>query len=184
MQPEITPECTPELTTERLRLRAWGIDDLDFIVAMDMDPDVGRYLYPHGRPTIQERTVVTRQRLTSNWPKQGGMWFVEWKESGEGLGWCGLFPLDRTDLIEIGYRFITAAWGQGVATEAATQVLDYGFQQLNLDAIVAVTHAENAGSQNVLTKIGLQAHGLKFHYGLNLSYFSLGRESYLDAQLS
>jgi len=66
-------EVQPEFTTERLRLRAWSLDDLDFIVAMDMDPDVGRYLYPHGRPTIQERTVISRRRINSGWPKQGGM---------------------------------------------------------------------------------------------------------------
>jgi RimJ/RimL family protein N-acetyltransferase len=85
------PETTPEFTTERLRLRAWGLDDLDFIVAMDMDPDVGRYLYPNGRPTIQERTVVTRQRLTSGWPKEGGMWFVEWKDNGAATSGKGTY---------------------------------------------------------------------------------------------
>ena len=58
-------EVQPEFTTERLRLRAWSLDDLDFIVAMDMDPDVGRCLYPHGRPTIQERTVISRRRINS-----------------------------------------------------------------------------------------------------------------------
>ena len=176
------PDVQPEFATERLRLRAWNLDDLDFIVAMEMDPEVGRYIYPHGRPTIQERTVVTRQRINSGWPKQGGMWLVEWAESGDLIGWCGMFPLERTDLVEIGYRFITAAWGKGVATEAARRVLDHGFRALELDPIVAVTHPENAGSQNVLTKIGLESHGLQFHYGLDLSYFSLRRADYLTAR--
>jgi len=138
------PDVQPEFATERLRLRAWNLDDLDFIVAMEMDPEVGRYIYPHGRPTIQERTVVTRQRINSGRPKQGGMWLVEWAESGDLIGWCGMFPLERTDLVEIGYRFITAAWGKGVATEAARRVLDHGFWALELDPIVAVTHPENA----------------------------------------
>ena len=175
-------EVQPEFTTERLRLRAWSLDDLDFIVAMDMDPDVGRYLYPHGRPTIQERTVISRRRINSGWPKQGGMWFVEWAESGDPLGWWGMFPLEDSGLVEIGYRFITAAWGKGVATEAATRVLDHGFRALDLDPIVAVTHPGNGGSQNVLGKIGLEVKGLQFDYGLNLCFFSLSRASYLDVQ--
>ena len=37
----------PELHTNRLRLQPWGLDDLEFIVTMDMDTDVGRYLYFH-----------------------------------------------------------------------------------------------------------------------------------------
>ena len=43
-------EVQPEFTTERLRLRAWSLDDLDFIVAMDTDPDVGRYFFVHEPP--------------------------------------------------------------------------------------------------------------------------------------
>ena len=68
---------------------------------------------------------------------------------------CGLSFLEDPGLIEIGYRFVTADWGQGVATEVGTRVLDYGFRELASEPIVAVTHSENAGSQNVLRKIGL-----------------------------
>ena len=169
----------PELQTNRLRLRPWGLADLELTVNMDLDTDVGRYLYFHEQPTAEQRREVTRERMTSDWPPVGGMWFVDWADSGESLGWCGLFPLEDSGLIEIGYHFVTAAWGQGVATEAGTRVLDYGFRELAPDPIVAVTHPENAGSQNVLRKIGLRSEGLRFHYGLNLSFFFLDRDSYL-----
>ncbi len=172
----------PEFLTGRLRLRSWGLDDLEFIVAMDMDPEVGRYLYPHGRPTAEQRRSVTRERITQGWPETGGIWFVEWADSGSPLGWCGLFPLEESGLIEIGYRYVPPAWGKGVATEAAERVLDHGFRELELDPIVAVTHPENVGSQNVLTKIGLKAGGMQFHYGLDLCFFSLGRAEYLNAR--
>ncbi len=172
-------EVQPEFTTERLSLRAWSLDDLDFIVAMDMDPDVGRYLYPHGRPTIQERTVISRRRINSGWPKQGGMWFVEWAESGDPLGWCGMFPLEDSGLVEIGYRFDTAAWGKGIATEAARKVLDLGFGTFEFDPIVAVTHPKNVGSQTVLKNTGLKPDGTKFQYGLEQKFYSLRRADYL-----
>ena len=55
----------PELSTERLRLRPWRLEDLEFVVAMDMDPDVGRYLYPHGWPTAEQRREITRERITN-----------------------------------------------------------------------------------------------------------------------
>ena len=68
---------------------------------------------------------------------------------------CGLSFLEDPGLNEIGCHFVIAAWGQGVATEVGTRVLDYGFRELASEPIVAVTHSENAGSQNVLRKIGL-----------------------------
>ena len=92
---------------------------------------------------------------------------------------CGLSFLEDPGLIEIGCHFVTVTWGQGVATEVGTCVLDYGFRELASNPIVAVTCPENAGSQNVLRKIGLRSEGLRFHYGLNLSFFFLDRDSYL-----
>jgi RimJ/RimL family protein N-acetyltransferase len=60
-----------------------------------------------------------------------------------------------------------------VATEAAAAVLAHGFDVLGFDPIVAVTHPDNASSQQVLKKIGLRAKGLRRAYGLDLSYFEL-----------
>ena len=80
---------------------------------------------------------------------------MDWENGGESLGRRGLVSLEGSGLIEIGYHFVTAASGQGVATEVGTCVLDYGFRELASEPIVAVTHSENAGSQNVVRKIGL-----------------------------
>ena len=81
--------------------------------------------------------------------------------------------------MEIGYRYCRAAWGRGLATEAAVAALDHGFRVLDLDPIVAVTHPDNATSQNVLRKIGLRAAGTAIHYGYELPFFELGRDEYL-----
>ncbi|MDA1099850.1 MAG: GNAT family N-acetyltransferase [Proteobacteria bacterium] len=172
----------PDLDTARLRLRPLRLDDLEFCVAMNMDPDVGRYLFPHGPPMAAEQRDNWRRKITGGWPQPGAIWAVEWAGVEMMLGWCALFFLEESGLIEIGYRYATAAWGQGVATEAAAQVLDHGFRELAFDPIVAVTHPENLGSQQVLKKIGLRPGGLQFHYGLDLSFFSLGRDDYLTSR--
>ncbi|MCS5605723.1 MAG: GNAT family N-acetyltransferase [Alphaproteobacteria bacterium] len=104
---------------------------------------------------------------------------MDWENGGESLGRRGLVSLEGSGLIEIGYHFVTATWGQGVAIEMGTRVLDYGFRELAEDPIVAVTRPENTGSQNVPRKFGLRSDGLRFHYGLNLNFFSLDRDSYL-----
>jgi len=169
----------PDLVTARLRLRPVRLDDLKFCVSMNMDPDVGRYLFPHGPPKEAEQRDIWRRKLSSDWPRRGGIWAIEWAGADEMLGWCGLFPLEESGLIEIGYRYVTAVWGQGVATEAARVVLNHGFREFAFDPIVAVTHPENLGSHRVLMKIGLRPGGLQFQYGMDLSFFSLSRSNYL-----
>jgi [ribosomal protein S5]-alanine N-acetyltransferase len=90
-----------------------------------------------------------------------------------------LFPLENSGLIEIGYRYRAAAWGRGIASEAAAAVLEHGFRSLELDPIVAVTHPANRASQRVLEKIGLRAVGEAWHYGQWLRLFRLTRSQYV-----
>jgi RimJ/RimL family protein N-acetyltransferase len=83
-------------------------------------------------------------------------------------------------LLEIGYRYLRKAWGQGVGMEAARVVLDHGFRSLRLDPIVAVAHPENWASRRVLEKIGLRSEGLARHYGQSLAFYRLNRAEYLE----
>jgi RimJ/RimL family protein N-acetyltransferase len=168
------------LITQRLRLRPRTMADLEACVAMDLDPDVHRFIYGQSLDPDERREQV-RARIATGWPASGGIWVVEWQDAPGFLGWCGLFPLEDSGLIEIGYRYVTSAWGQGIATEAARAVLDHGFRVLCLDPIVGVTHPANLASQHVLAKIGLTARGNAFHYGHWLRFFHLSRAAYLAA---
>lgn len=154
--------------------------DVEACVAMDSDPMVHGFIYPDGIPDLESHENHLRRRIAEGWPQTGGVWVVEWRHEPGFLGWCGLFPLeDSSGPIEIGYRYVRAAWGQGAGTEAAGAVLDHGFHTLKLDPIVAVTHPENHASQWVLEKIGLNAQGTAFHYGQDLSYYHLSQADYL-----
>jgi ribosomal-protein-alanine N-acetyltransferase len=145
---------------------------------MDLDPQVHRYIFAQPPDPGQWRVRLATQ-IASGWPPVGGIWTVEWQDEPGFLGWCGLFPLGHCGLVEIGYRYRAAAWGQGVASEAARAVLEHGFGPLQLDPIVAVTHPDNRASQRVLRKIGLQEAGEAFFYGQWLRFFRLTRAEYL-----
>jgi RimJ/RimL family protein N-acetyltransferase len=167
------------LWTRRLRLRRRTLDDLDANLAMDLEPQVHRYIFVKA-PDPDHWRVRLAAQITSGWPPVGGIWAVEWQGEPGFLGWCGLFPLQHSGLIEIGYRYLPAAWGQGIASEAGRAVLAHGFGQLGLAAVVAVTHPDNRASQRVLAKIGLRPAGEAWHYAQWLRFFRLGRTQYLD----
>lgn len=168
--------------TERLRFRPWTLNDLEFCVALNMDPDVGRYLFADEPPIETKQRDLMHRNIRDVWPALGTIWAEEWRDDGVLIGRCGLKPLEDTGLIEISYRYAKAAWGKGVATEAARKVLDLGFRTFGIDPIVAVTHPDNAGSQKVLENIGLEPNGTKIHYGQEQKFYSLSRESYLASR--
>ncbi len=97
------------------------------------------------------------------------------------LGWCGLFPLEESGLIELGYRYVRAAWGRGIATEAAGAVLEHGFKALRLDPIVAVAHPDNLASLRVLDKLGFHGQGRTRYYDTEVAYYRLDRSRHLAA---
>jgi len=56
---------------------------------------------------------------------------------------------------EVGWAVHSAEWGKGYATEAAWQLMDWGFKHLNIHRIVAYCHADNAASVRVMQKLGI-----------------------------
>jgi RimJ/RimL family protein N-acetyltransferase len=165
----------PVIETMRLRLRGFTDDDLDALADIYADPDVMLYM-PGGKPVPRERVAASIGRMIGYWQEHGfGLWAVEEKESGESrlIGRCGLVHLDNTPEIEVGYLFAKDYWGKGYATEAARAALDYGFTQLGLDWIVAITRPENVASQHVLEKIGMRFERDARYYDMDVRYFSI-----------
>ena len=175
----MAPDRPPEIETARLRLYPPRPEDLEARLAMERDPEVMRFIRPIPEDAEAQRKDI-RNRILE--PPRGAFWHVEERAAAGFIGWCGLFPLQGSGLMEIGYRFLRAAWGRGLATEAAAAVLDHGFRELELDPIVAVGDPDNDASHRVLHKIGLRAAGTARHYGRELPFFELRRDDYLAAQ--
>ena len=79
------------------------------------------------------------------------------RDTGEFIGWFSLKYAGKSPDVEIGYRLLPDAWGQGFATEGATAIVRYGFDDLGLDRIIGVTHPGQRASQRVLHEGGARA---------------------------
>jgi RimJ/RimL family protein N-acetyltransferase len=158
------------LASERLYLREFIQEDLAILYHLDSDPEVLRYI---GAPKTMEESRARLQWAFQDYERGEGLgkWMAVEKESGKEIGWYVLNYLDKTELVEIGYRLKTEFWNKGYATEMAKEILKYGFDILSLDKIVGVTHQDNQASKRVLNKIGLEYLGIRFYYELDLSYF-------------
>lgn len=58
-------------------------------------------------------------------------------------------------ILSLGYRLAFEHWGKGYASEGASAVLKYGFNNLDLNEIVAFTPVQNLRSQLVMERIGM-----------------------------
>ena len=154
----------PALKTTRLCLRALTLDDAGAIERLLDTPEIAAmtsqvpYPYPKG--------------LAHAWiERQPGLW-----ERSEGVVWglvrraddrlIGVISVQglKTHAPELGYWVGVGFWGQGYASEAATSVVRFAFDQLRLHRLSARRLYRNPASGAVLVKAGLRvvAHSIEW----------------------
>lgn len=168
----------PLLTTERLLLRQRHEDDLPAILRMDLDPEVMRFLDGPRTDTVAHEKEV-RERIHKDFGPGLGYWSVFPRARADHfLGYISLHTMPDYAEVELGYRFCSAAWGQGFATEAGAACLDHAFRSLGLAEVVAVVDPENHESLRVIAKLGFRAAGRRYAYRKDLLFFRLEQMSY------
>jgi len=163
----------PWLETLRIEMRAFHPDDFDDFFALDSDPRVMKY-FTGGKPApraVVEGAMRRVLRYPALYPDLGA-WYATRRDTGEFIGWFCFKYAGKSPDVEIGYRLLPDAWGQGFASEGARAMHDYGFDDLGLYRIIGVTHPGNRASQNVLMKAGLQDCGWGRYYDLRLRLFA------------
>ncbi|MFN8185762.1 MAG: GNAT family N-acetyltransferase [Gaiellales bacterium] len=145
------------LETERLTFRLLRMDDLDRLYALYRDPEVRRY-FPEGTLTHEQTRDELEWIIDVSYRRYGfGLWATTDRETGELIGRCGLIPwtIDGRDEVEVAYLLARDRWGRGLATEAASAILRYGFEQLRLTRLVCLVDPEHLTSRRVAEKIGM-----------------------------
>lgn len=147
----------PVLKTERLLLRPWRQDDLDSLAAMNADPLVMRY-FPNCPDRSESAEMIAR--LDRHFERYGfGFWALEITATSSFAGFAGLltpqFQAHFTPCVEIGWRLVREAWGQGYATEAGRAALDFAFDHLALNEVVSLATAGNERSRKVMARLGM-----------------------------
>ncbi len=153
------------LETERLLLREFDEADAPSFFVLGSDPAVTRFT-GDALTSIEHGLEILRTRPIADYQKHGyGRWACIDKASGQLIGFSGLKYLDDLQEIDLGYRFLPAYWGRGLATESGRAVLDYGFAHLRLERIIGLVAPENVASVRVLEKLGLTFVGMIEYYG-------------------
>lgn len=146
-----------ELASERLLLRQWLPEDLEPFAAFSADPEAMRY-FP-ATHTREQSDALAREFARAIDERGWGFWAVEVRDGPSFIGFVGLtepsFDAHFTPAVEVGWRLGREHWGRGYATEAARAAVQYGFGELNLNEIVAITVPANIRSRRVMDRLGM-----------------------------
>jgi len=144
------------IETERLLLRPFEPADEDAFIAQVTDSDFMQFSRSGALDDSAARSAFKRRLALAD--SQFNKFAVIEKSTNNIIGYCGVdsCELEGNYELELGYRLIASARGQGYATEAASAVLDYYGRQ-GVTNIIAFTAHGNKSSQAVLKKLGYTA---------------------------
>ena len=157
--PPTLREASPcVLETERLVLRRPTLADVKAIARLANDRRIAEntrrlpHPYSHDHAVEFVRATANELRETvflieSNHTPMG-MTGIDWREP---------------DAPELGYWLGVEFWGQGFGTEAARAVIDYTFETLGSEQMLAGARVANPSSRNILEKCGFQWSGVELH---------------------
>ncbi|MCE5313386.1 MAG: GNAT family protein [Armatimonadota bacterium] len=147
--------------TERLILKEFKPQDIDFIYRHFSNEDVCRYLFDCEPLTSIEGAKKIIDFYTDSEQSDRNRWCIISKESNKQIGTCGYHRWDKTNNIaEIGYDLERESWGRGYMQEAIGAALKVGFCNMKLNRVQAFTYVQNARSVKMLKKLGFTAEGI------------------------
>lgn len=150
------------IRTDRLILRAHRIEDLDDLVSFHGDPEVIRFV-PWPLRDRAATEAALRIKLDQAHLLEPGQWLVLAVEERTTATVIGEVLLKWTSASdhqgEIGFAFGREFHGHGYATEAASAMLNVGFNEVGLHRISAVCIQENEDSARLLQRLGFSQQG-------------------------
>jgi RimJ/RimL family protein N-acetyltransferase len=129
--------------------------DVDLIYSVHSDP-----LACLHNPSDMLSTRVDAENLylrwDEHWQRHGfGYWVIHLNHNP--IGFCGLKTMTLNDrpVLNLFYRLIPSTWGSGIATEAATAVVEWADAHRPEHLLIARARPANSASQRVALKAGL-----------------------------
>lgn len=150
----------PILETDRLKLRQFNLDDAKDVQRLAGDRAIAEVTlnipHPYG-DGMAEGWISTHEK--SHAEGKSLNYAIVHKEEKHLIGCISLMISRDDDRAEIGYWIGKAYWGKGYCSEAANELIDYGFKELKLNRIFGRHLKKNPASGRVMEKIGMKYEG-------------------------
>ena len=140
------------LQTVQLTLRPCRPSDRADFIDLELDPEVMRFL--NGGHAVNNEKGDPEATFLMPRGTEPHVWTARRTANGAFVGWFCLWP-ENEGLAELGYRLRRMDWGQGLASEGASALVNWGFESGGYDKIVACTMTVNHASRRVMEKIGM-----------------------------
>lgn len=160
------------LTTDRLRFRRLGMDDVAWWMDYINSAEAIRFM-PYRVGSLDDCRAMIQRSLDRYAADGSGLHAVSRKEDDIPVGQCGLLTqvVDEVPELEIGYHLLPAHWGMGYASEAAIACKAFAAEHGLAPSIISLIDPGDHRSQAVARRNGMQAEKRTMHRGVEAIVF-------------
>jgi len=156
----------PVLTTKRLVLRGPVPEDARRVFELLGDAHEMRWLGRDPIADLEEAQTLIAMLIQQQVGGEGFRWVLSHSPESELIGSCGLFRWSHQNRsAHIGYDLFPAHQGQGLMHEAISEILEYAFEIMELNRVVAEIHGDNRPSLKVARRLGFVLEGVQREAG-------------------
>lgn len=178
-------EILAQLEGERIILRKLRLSDADDMCRNVNDKKVVRWTATIPHPyTHRHALQYIRKSQRLRRAKKGYVFGIV-KHDGEFMGLVSLLRVNHEHQCgELGYWLGKKYWEKAYAAEAVRLILRFGFEQLKLNRIYAVSFERNIASRRVLERCGFELEGVmkeavvRYRRRQNILNFALLKSDY------
>lgn len=150
----------PTMETERLIFRMIKRGDLDDMFEYYSNPLTSKYLLWEAHKSIKQTRDFIELVISKYKSGEYNDWAIINKRNMKMIGTCGFTRIDSENSVaEIGYVFNPDFWGNGFATEAVNKVIEFAFEELEMNRVEAKFMFGNEASLAVMKKVGMKFEG-------------------------
>ena len=146
------------LETERLMLRRPTLADVKAIASLANDRRIAENARRLPHPYSQDDAVAFVRGIAND--KRETVFLIE--NNHTPIGMVGV-DWRQPEAPELGYWLGFEHWGQGFGTEAARAVIDFAFEEFEIEHLISGARVANPSSRNILEKCGFQWSGVELH---------------------
>jgi RimJ/RimL family protein N-acetyltransferase len=146
------------LETERLMLRRPTLADVKAIAFLANDRRIAENTRRLPHPYLQDHAVEFIRAMADD--SHETVFLIE--NNYTPIGMVGI-DWRQPEAPELGYWLGVEYWGQGFATEAARAVIDFTFEEFEVEHLISSARVANPSSRNILEKCGFQWSGVELH---------------------
>ena len=141
-------------------------------------PEITQYIKGGKQLSEAEEKELLMNRISDYYRHPGlGVWAICLQSTGELIGSINLNPIkaepEHDGKTHLGFRIAVPHWRQGYAYEAASAMIEYASEKVNIEVVTAFSDQRNISSINLLKKLGFNEVGATKIYSTDGLEFNL-----------